>query len=390
MATKGFGSPDVGQTYERARHLCEQLGETPQLFSVLRGLWAFYNVQADFRTARTLSEQLLRLAQQSHDPVLVQQAYEAMAGTAQFCGEFTHGRASCEQVVALYDPLQHGAQSFRYGYDAGLGSLGRLTCFLWFLGYPDQATRVADKLLTLAQASPHVQSKVIALHQAAFHHQYRQEAKQMQERAEATMALSNEHGLLFSLAIGTFQLGWALAAQGQITEGVAQLRQGLLTAQTTGGRSGRSYQLSLLVDALRRAGEPEEGLQLIAEALAHVNNTGERFSEAELYRLKGELTLQKLSVVSSQLSVTNSRSLTPYPQSEAEACFLKALEISQKQHAKSLELRASVSLARLWQQQGKTTEAHQMLSAIYNWFTEGFETKDLHEARALLEELADR
>jgi predicted ATPase len=148
--------------------------------------------------------------------------------------------------------------------------------------------------------------------------------------------------------------------------------------------------LGALAQAYAQSGQAKEGLKVLAEALAVAEKNDERMYEAELYRLKGELTLQKLSVISSQLSVTNPRPLTPGPQAEAEACFFKAIEIAQRQKAKSLELRATVSLARLWQRQGKNVEAHQMLSEVYNWFTEGFDTKDLQEAKALLEDLGEK
>ena len=171
--------------------------------------------------------------------------------------------------------------------------------------------------------------------------------------------------------------------------GLAQIRQGLATYQAIGAGIFQSYYLALLAEAYGKAGQAEEGLTALAEALAVVDKSGERFYEAELYRLKGELTLQKLSVVSSQLSVPNPQPLAPSPQAEAEACFLKAIEIARQQQAKSLELRAVMSLARLWQQQGKKAEAHQMLSEIYDWFTEGFDTKDLQEAKALLEVLCE-
>jgi predicted ATPase len=174
--------------------------------------------------------------------------------------------------------------------------------------------------------------------------------------------------------------GWALAEQGQGKEGISQIRQGLIDYQATGAELFRPHHLALLAEAYQKNGQVEEGLATLAEALAFVDRTGERFYEAELYRIKGELTL-------AQSSVTDPRLLVPDPQGEAEACFLKAIEIAQKQQAKSLELRAATSLARLWQQQSKQKEAHQLLSTIYGWFTEGFDTKDLQEAKALLEEL---
>jgi predicted ATPase len=196
--------------------------------------------------------------------------------------------------------------------------------------------------------------------------------------------------------------GWALAKQGRREEGIEQMGQGLAASQATGRRLTRPYDLALLAEAYGKAGQVEKGLNALTEALAQVHKTEERMYEAELYRLKGELTLQKLSVASCQLPVTNPQSPTPNPHSEAEECFLKAIEIARKQQAKSLELRAVMSLVRLRQQQATQyasgtmqheartmlDAARNMLSDIYNWFTEGFDTKDLQEAKALLEELS--
>src|SRR5439155_15188099 len=180
-------------------------------------------------------------------------------------------------------------------------------------------------------------------------------------RAEAVIALSSEQGFALTLAWGTIYRSGALAEQGQLEEGIAQLRQGLAAYRATGGELARIYYLALLAEAYGRVGQPEEGLSALAEALAAVDTNGERFYEAELYRLRGELTLAQSSVQGLASSV----------QKEAEECFQKAIEIARKQQAKSLELRAVTSLARLWQSQGKRNEAHEMLAEIYGWFTEG-------------------
>jgi predicted ATPase len=198
-----------------------------------------------------------------------------------------------------------------------------------------------------------------------------------QEQAEALIALSREHGFAFHLATGTMVRGWALAEQGQEEEGIAQMHQGVAALQTTGGELGRVVWAAPLAAAYGRVRRPEERLTLLTEALAAVDKTGGRFQEAEMYRIKGELTLAQSSVQRLASSV----------QKEAEECFLKAIEIARRQQAKSWELRAVMSLSRLWQQQGKKEEARQMLAEIYAWFTEGFDTTDLKDAKALLEEL---
>jgi predicted ATPase len=259
---------------------------------------------------------------------------------------------------------------------------------LWPLGYPDQALQRSHEALALAPDLPHPFSLASALHYAAMLHQFRREGQAVQERAEAAMVLSTEQGIPHYLALGTIWRGWALAEQDQVEEGIAQMRQGLTAWQAMGAELTLPTSLVLLAEAYGKVGKTEQGLTVLANALAQVEKTGERQYEAELYRLKGELVLAQSKVQSLKSKVTDPRSLTPDPQSEAEACFLKAIDIARKQQAKSLELRATTSLARLWQQQGKQHEAHLMLSEVYNWFTEGFDTKDLQEAKVLLEELS--
>jgi predicted ATPase len=388
MVTKGWTAPEVEQVYSRARALCQQLGETAQLFWVLMGLWAFYNVRAEHRTEYALGKQLLTLAQSEHDPASLVAAHYALGGTLSYLGEFAAAREHWEQMITHYDPQQHRSYALLYGLD--LGVAGRVICAaldLWFLGYPDRALEGIRDALALAQELAHPPSMAMALDWAAVLHQLRREWHATQERAEAAMTLSTEQGLSGFLPYAATMRGWALAEQGQGEAGIVEMRQGLAALRGMGMEASRPYYLARLAEAYGKVGHSDEGLAALAEALDLVNKTEERFYEAELYRLKGTLTLQKFQVSSFKFQVENPQSAFRNPQLEAEACFLKAIDIAQKQQAKSLELRATVSLARLWQQQGKHAEAHQMLSEIYGWFTEGFDTKDLQEAKALREEL---
>jgi predicted ATPase len=269
---------------------------------------------------------------------------------------------------------------------------------LWLLGYPDQALKRSQEALTLAQGLSHPYSLAYALNFAGNLYQFRQEWQAVREQTEALLVLAREQGFPVWVAWGTILRGWALTEQGQNEEGIAQIRQGLAAWRATGSAVWWPYFLGLLAEAYKKVGQPKEGLEVLAEALATVDKTGERYWEAELYRLKGTLTLQsqtnlgqvqgKSQTSQEQSELSKSQILNPKSQDEAEACFLKALEIARKQQAKSLELRATISLAQLWQQQGKTAEARQMLVEVYGWFTEGFDTKDLQEAKALLEELS--
>jgi len=410
MATKGYAAPEVEKTYTRARELCRQVGETPRLFPVLRGLWQFHLLRAELQTARELGEQLFSLAQRVHDPALFSEAYWAQGVTLWILGEFAPAREHFEHGIVLYDPQQHRSHAFLYGLDSGVGCLIQGALVLWFLGYPEQALKRSHEALTLAQELSHLLSLVFALYFAAWLHQLRREVQATQERAEAVIALCNEQGFPLYLAGGTIQQGWTLAEQGQVGDGIALLRQGLAAWRTIGAEEGGPWFLALLAEAYEKAGQPEEGLKVLAEALDAVDKTGERFYEAELYRLKGQLTLQqskvqgpkskveetfpsRVGIAHQNVSIAEAGTVGgahPTIAAEAESYFLKAIEIARQQNAKLLELRAVTSLSRLWQQQGKKGEARQMLAEIYGWFAEGFDTIDLQEAKALLEELSSQ
>jgi predicted ATPase len=228
----------------------------------------------------------------------------------------------------------------------------------------------------LAHELAHPHTLVFALLIAAYCSQFRYEAPAVREHAEALLTLAAEQGFTFRAMPATILRGWALAAAGQLEEGIGRMQEGLAKAWAAATEVCAPYWLALLAETYGKRGQSEEGLATLAEALAMVRRTGEQWYEAELYRLTGTLTLQ-----------------SPVPGStshveEAEACFLKAIEIARRQQAKSLELRAVMSVSRLWQQQGKREEARELLAELYGWFTEGFDTKDLQEAKELLEELS--
>ena len=392
MVTKSIGAVEVESIYTRARELCQQIGETPQLFSALWGLRRFYALRVNLKMVQELEEQLMRLAQSIQDPALLLESYFARGTTSFWLGQIPFAKEYLEQSVALYDPQQHHSHAFLYGSDPAVSSHSYAALALWHLGYPNQALQENKRSLALAQELSHPFSLVYALSSSAWVHQLRREAYAAQGQIEKAIHLATEQGFPFWVAWGSIVRGWALAAQGPGKAGITQILQGLASHRATGAELARPYFLALLAEAYGKVGQVEEGLAALTEALTVVDKSGERFYEAELYRLYGELTLQEANQKSkgkSQKSKieTSSQLLTPNPQAEAEAeaCFHKAIEIARRQQAKSLELRAATSLARLWQQQGKQKEAHQMLSEVYNWFTEGFDTKDLQEAKALLD-----
>jgi len=369
-ATRGYAAPEVAHTYTRAQELCQHLGETPRLIPALLGLWRFYLLRAELGQAREVAEQCLLLVQRVGDPARLIVAHDALGETLFFLGNFTHARPHLERAAALYDPQKR--RSYRALTDPGVSCLSLLAGALWMLGYPEQARQKSAEALRLAEAIAHPHILTSALTIAAHVSQLCREVRVTQARAEAVVALATEHGFPFWLAEATIFVGWAQAAQGQGTGGIAQIQHGLATRQAIGLELSQPVYLTMLAEAYAHVGQPAEGLAVLADALTRVDNTGDRWREAELHRLRGELLLT--------FSVDND--------CEVETCFHQALTIARQQQTKSLELRAAVSLARLWQRQGKRATARQLLAPVYGWFTEGFDTADLQEARVLLEALA--
>jgi TOMM system kinase/cyclase fusion protein len=370
VATQGYGAPAVEQTNTRARELCAQLGDTPELFPALQGLWSFSFVHAQYQIALEVGARLLQMTQHVQDPTLCPVAHWALGASLLCVGELEPARAHLEEMIAFYDPQQHHALAFRYGTDPGVVCRSWAALALWLLGYPDQALARSHAALALAREVSHPFSLAFALFFNAKLHQLRHEEHATQVLAEDVLTLATACGFPFWMAYGTVWKGWALAAQGQRQAGIAQMQQRRADFRTT---LFQTVCLALLAEAYGNVGQTGEGLTLLGEALAVVQESGERFYEAELCRLRGVFLL-------AQQGTQDNRE-------EATTCFQQALAIARRQQAKSWELRAAMSLSRLWQHQGKRDEARQLLAPIYGWFTEGFDTADLQEAKALLEEL---
>lgn len=377
MAARGYASSEVEATYTRALALCEQVGEKSQIFPALLGLRTYWMQRAVYVTARELGERLLSVAGTAQDPDLLLEAHSALAWTSFFQGELGTAHAHQEQALGLYDPEQHHTHAFVYGLDPGIRGLSLSAWTLSYLGYPDRANERSQQALALARKMSHPFSLALALNVAAALHQLRQESQLAQECAEAVITLSTEQGFPFYRAWGTIVKGWARAEQGSVEEGIAQITEGLAAYEATGAELGRSYFLALLAAAYGRAGQGQAGLNALTDSLVLADRTGERYFEAELHRLRGALALCH----------PGGQTQKPADQDEAEACFHKAIAVARHQGAKSLQLRATLNLARLWQRQGKREVARQKLADIYAFFTEGFDTADLQEAKALLGEL---
>jgi len=368
----GLGDPEVAQACARARELCGQLGETPQLLPALWHLMLYYNSHAEFRTAHEIGEQLLSLAEHTREPFSIALAHLAVALPLTYLGELPRARAHTERTLSLYDPQLHQSMAPLYGMDIGVATLVNFTALLWGLGYPDQALEQSRETLSLARKVSHPSS--LAYAQAAigtFHTSITGNVQAGQELGEACIRHSTEYGMLYFLAGGLFCRGWALAEKGCAEEGIALIHQAIERAQKSGVRLGQTVQLLVLARAYAKSGQVEVGITFLDEALATTQHSGERLWEPEIHRLKGELLLTQGAA-----------------EADVEVHYWRAIERARQQSAKSWELRATTSLCRLWQQQGKRGEARELLGEIYDWFTEGFDTPDLQNAKTLLDALA--
>ncbi len=386
MAVKGYAAPEVGSAYARARALCQQLGDASRLAPVLSGLWIFHLGRAELQTAREMAELLLRHGEKTQDPGALGSAHHGLGQILHDAGEFSSAREHCEQALALFPrQLLSSPDPIPFVQDGRVISQGFLAMTLWFLGYPDQALRKAQEALAMARELSHPFTLTSALHFAVVVHVCRGEKALAGERNEEMLALSVEQGFPPFIAGGTIGKSALLLEQGKIAvdEGIAQMRRSVEALRATGVRIGLPRILVLLATVEGAVGHVEEAFALLAEAQDVGEKTGERQHDSALSQLKGSLLLRQASRME---RAEDRRKKT----SEAEACFRHAIDVTRRQEAKSLELRAAMSLSRLWQQQGRRDEARDLLADVYGWFTEGFDTADLKEAKALLEELAPR
>jgi class 3 adenylate cyclase/predicted ATPase len=384
IATRGYGSPEVEHTFTRAWELCQRLGEgpdgptptqsrqPPQRFPVLYGLCAWYWTGGKHRQARDQAEQFLHLAQRQEDTAPLVVAHRALGLPLYFMGEVVQAREHFVRSVALYDSQQHRTLAFSYAQDPGVGALLYDAFTLWILGYPDQALRRSHEACTRAEDLAHPSTLANAFAQLAMFHQYRQDREEVHRHAETATRVCREQGFPLWLGIGLTLQGWARATRHQPAEQLPAMHEGMAIYRATGAALWLPYFLTLLAEAHGGAGQPDAGLRCLDEAYTVMDSTQERLYEAQVHRVQGELVLAQAADQHAQ----------------AETCFQQALDVARRQQAKAWELRAAMSLARLWQQQGKRAEARTLLAPIYGWFTEGFDTVDLQETRALLDELA--
>ena len=353
-----------------------QAGDTPQLLPVLLGVGRFYVVRGEFQTARDVGTHLLTMAEATRDAAMLLAAHNALGIVSLYAGDFEAGLHHLDRGIDLYRSNEHSptrSPTFRL-VPPGVTCAIHAAWTLWLLGYPDQAAARTREALALARSLDHPFGLSYACHLAAGLHQWRREHQMVQDLEDEALAHDTEHGFGLLLTAGMIQRGWLLAERGQREAGLAQIREGLARHREIGAAVLVPAVLALVAETHQKLGRPVEGLSALAEALMATRQSGQHYWEAELHRLTGVLTLQ------AGASATG----------DAESYFLRAIEIARRQRARSLELRAATSLSRLWAANRNVTEAHALLSGVYGWFTEGFDTADLTEAKSLLEELREK
>jgi predicted ATPase len=362
--------PHGERAYNRARVLSQQLGETSQLCLVLGRLAIFHYVRTEHGKALELAEEALSLAERTQDPLHVALGHRYLGAILLCLGEFTAARTHFAHMISFYEPERHhrALVSLR-GSDAGTSALAYDACCLWCLGYPEQALNRSQKALAVARALDHPFSLADVLcYAGGYLGELRRDGQALMGYAEELKSLAQKTPP-WSMA-GTYFQGEALLLLGRAHEGLVQIREGMDMYESMGVRYFLPGRMLFLAEAQAKVGQPKQGLDTLDQALTVVEETGERYWESELHRLRAELLLMQGD------------------EAEAEASCHKAIEVARRQSARSWELRATTSLARLWQARGKIGKAREMLAATYDWFTEGFDTPDLREAKALLEELS--
>ncbi len=378
---KGYAASEVIDVYIRIQELCQWLGRPPS-FPALRALSLAALTKGEVRQAYKLGEQFLSLVQNEQNPGLLAEAHYVLGVTRFWLGEFGPAQEHFTRSIHFYDPQGHRSHVALYAHDPGVICLIRLAFVLWFLGYPGQAMQKCQEALTLAQKLTHPWSLGYALVFATWLKIFCRGVSAIAGQAEEAVALSSKQGLHYWRLIGNLFRGWVRTQQGELEIGIAQMQDSIGTYRATGQALYLPFALALIAQVHRDVGEVDKGLSMLDEALALVDKRGDSWYEAELFRLKGEFLLRLVDTDKTSRMKDEIENVSP------EACFYQAIDIARRQRAKSLELRATISLSQLWLGQGKPEKARHILTDIYSWFTEGFNTPDLREAKVLLDQLS--
>ena len=373
IASRGYAAPEVSPVFRRARALCERVGQTPQLFAMMWGNFAFHIVRGDLRICTELADEAMAFGEGLNDPGILMEALFLKGLTRLYRGDFAGTRDCCARAIAEFDDRERTAfWAAMVGEDAGVTHRCYLALALWHLGFPDKALELNDEMVELARAIDQPFSLEYALHHTAWLYHHCRLGIPTQAAGDEQIRIATDQGFVFWQASGTLYLAGGLLLQGRLEEGLRLLQKGLEAYRGTGAELALPYYLSMLADGCTQTGRLAEARVALNEALALVEKNDERFQEAELHRLKGELLLGESD-----------------DQTAAEECFRRAVETARRQQSKAWELRATTSLARLWQKQGRREEAFRALSAVRGVFNESFTLPDLMDAGTLLENLGD-
>jgi predicted ATPase len=361
----------MGENYRRAKDLLQETSGSLHQFQAIWGLWVFHLVRGQFANARELADNLLALANREQSSDLLIKAHETLGSTYFMLGRFDEARTHLFAAKSLDDPNQHRSQALFYGQDPGITARTMLAVTLWILGEVEQVDILALEAIGMARELEHPFTLVFTLISLSWVYSTVRNAKRTLELTDEAIAVSTQYSFALGLAWATSSQGWALAETGH-EEGLGTLLHGLSATRATGANLNNTFTLALLADIYLQHKRFDEGLGAIEEAQTLAVTGGELFWHAELLRLKGELLLGQ----------------SDHSVQAAEQCFGDALKIAHDQHANMLELRAATSLARLWKKLNKVDEATRILHAVYSRFNEGFDTRDLIEAKTVLEQLS--
>jgi predicted ATPase len=366
---KGQAAPEMGHAFARARELWEQLGFPSEFLHIPYGQSRHHLFRGEFALAQRLDEDLLRLSRQRNDSAGMVLAHDCSGRDLLLAGRFASSRSHLEEVLALYDPISHGSLVHQIGSHPQVISQGYLAIALFCLGFLDQSLARSKAAIAEAWRLAHPPTLTVSLATDSRLLSLGGDNASLDERASQLIAVATEQGFPLYRALGTIYRGWAKVNTGDVAGGISLLRIGASTYSATGAETRISYHFALLAKGCEIAGQVEEALFLLDDALQIAERMGERWFAAELHRHKGQLLLRQGDAET------------------AEELYRRALTIAEEQGAKLWELRAAMSLARLRRDQGCRLEAHDVLAPVYGWFTEDFDTQDLREAKALLDAL---